>query len=95
MFAHFWCRQVIAHKSSTEEIIHLREAFDQYDKGNDGYITFVEFKEALETCNYGESDIQEIFESIVRLQTNRVWPYPKAAAYTLCVRVCLFGKHRT
>jgi serine/threonine protein kinase len=33
---------VIAHKSSTNEIYHLREAFKEYDTGNDGVICFDE-----------------------------------------------------
>jgi hypothetical protein len=56
--------QVIAHKSSTEEILELRKAFDQYDCGHDGVITFEEFKSGLKKVNYDDDDMHEIFDSI-------------------------------
>jgi hypothetical protein len=34
---------IIAHQSTTDEIIQLRKAFDQFDKENDGTISFEEF----------------------------------------------------
>lgn len=37
--------QLIAHKSSNEEIMQLRKVFDQYDKDNDGTISKDEFRE--------------------------------------------------
>jgi Ca2+-binding EF-hand superfamily protein len=55
---------VIAHKSSTEEILELRKAFDQYDCGHDGVITFEEFKSGLQKVNYDDDDMHEIFDSI-------------------------------
>uniref|UniRef100_A0A7S4N7F1 Calmodulin n=1 Tax=Odontella aurita TaxID=265563 RepID=A0A7S4N7F1_9STRA len=56
---------VIAHKSSTAEIVKLRQAFDQYDSSNDGTITLVEFKGALSEFNYTEEDVEQMFESVV------------------------------
>jgi len=55
---------VIAHRSSTEEILHLRQCFDQYDATNDGVITYEEFEKALQDANYSPDTVKEIFESI-------------------------------
>jgi calcium-dependent protein kinase len=57
--------QVIAHKSSTDEILHLRKAFDQYDSSNDGIISFEEFKASLEQLHYSEETMKDIFKSVV------------------------------
>ena len=58
--------QVIAHKSSTEEILELRKAFDQFDTANNGTISYNEFMTALKDRNYPEEKVKEIFESMVR-----------------------------
>mmetsp|Transcript_23294 Transcript_23294/g.33389 ORF Transcript_23294/g.33389 Transcript_23294/m.33389 type:complete len:350 (-) Transcript_23294:1404-2453(-) len=55
---------VIAHRSSADEIMDLRKAFDQYDSENDGTITFSEFKMALEKSNYSDEEMHSIFDSI-------------------------------
>lgn len=56
---------VIAHRSSTNDILELRKAFDQFDTANNGIISFDEFKEALkDKCNYTDADIKEMFDSI-------------------------------
>lgn len=56
---------VIAHKSTTDEIINLRKAFDQFDTANNGVISLEEFKAALEDkCSYTEPQIKEMFNSI-------------------------------
>jgi calcium-dependent protein kinase len=55
---------VIAHKSSPQEIYDLRKAFDQYDSENNGIISFEEFKMALKESNYGDAELGEIFLSI-------------------------------
>jgi len=55
---------VIAHRSTSDEIVHLRKAFKAYDKANNGIIDFEEFKEALKTSDFTEDEIQEIFESV-------------------------------
>lgn len=56
---------VIAHRSTSSEIIELRAAFDQFDKEHNGIISFVEFKAALEKMNYSDETLEEIFSSIV------------------------------
>jgi Ca2+-binding EF-hand superfamily protein len=61
----FFTKKVIAHKSSAEDILDLRKLFDQYDVGNDGTISFDEFRKGLEASNIPEKEIKEIFKSIV------------------------------
>jgi len=56
---------VIAHRSTTDEIINLRKAFDQFDTANNGVISSEEFKAALsDNCSYTETEIKEMFDSI-------------------------------
>ena len=56
---------VIAHRSSTNDIIQLRKAFDQFDTANNGVISFDEFKEALkDQSQYSDEDIKSMFDSI-------------------------------
>lgn len=45
--------------------MQLRKVFDQYDRTNDGTISFEEFEAAMEKSNYPKEQVQEIFESIV------------------------------
>jgi calcium-dependent protein kinase len=55
---------VIAHRSSTEEVLQLRKCFDAYDTANNGIISFEEFREALKESNYSEQEIKDMFDSI-------------------------------
>lgn len=56
---------VIAHRSTTDEIIQLRKAFDQFDTANAGVITLKEFQAALqEKCSFSDEEIREMFDSI-------------------------------
>mmetsp|Transcript_1637 Transcript_1637/g.2346 ORF Transcript_1637/g.2346 Transcript_1637/m.2346 type:complete len:597 (+) Transcript_1637:176-1966(+) len=55
---------VIAHRSTSDEILQLRKAFETYDIRRDGIISFEEFKLAIEKMEYSDEDLQEIFESI-------------------------------
>jgi len=57
---------VIAHKSSSDEIIELRKAFDAYDTANDGVISLTEFKAVMSSSatNYADEDIKRIFETL-------------------------------
>lgn len=56
--------QLIAHQSSTDEILELRKLFDQYDTANNGIISYDEFTTALKAKNYSEEKVAEIFESL-------------------------------
>ncbi|GMH47610.1 hypothetical protein TrLO_g8204 [Triparma laevis f. longispina] len=56
---------VIAHQSSTDEIMELRKAFDAYDTANNGTIQLKEFQAALRSIgNHDEKQIEEIFQSV-------------------------------
>jgi len=56
---------LIAHKSSSDEIIELRKAFDAYDTSNDGMICMSEFKAAMDSSdNYTEAEVENIFETL-------------------------------
>jgi calcium-dependent protein kinase len=56
---------VIAHQSTTEEVLELRKAFDQFDKANNGVISFDEFKAAVkDKFNYTDKEMKALFDSI-------------------------------
>jgi len=57
---------VIAHKSTTEEILELRQAFDAYDTANNGTISLDEFKSAMQKVNasYTDGDVEQLFKSV-------------------------------
>jgi len=73
---------VIAHKSSSSEILELRKLFDQYDTANNGVISFEEFKAALEKSNYPQEQVEEIFKSIDVNSTGNI-NYTEFVAATL------------
>eukprot|EP00537_Pseudo-nitzschia_pungens_P016388 CAMPEP_0172400830 /NCGR_PEP_ID=MMETSP1061-20121228/47757_1 /TAXON_ID=37318 /ORGANISM="Pseudo-nitzschia pungens, Strain cf. pungens" /LENGTH=564 /DNA_ID=CAMNT_0013134251 /DNA_START=305 /DNA_END=1999 /DNA_ORIENTATION=- len=74
---------VIAHRSSTTDIINLRKTFDQIDTANDGVITFKEFERALkDKCKYSTDDIVEMFDSIDVNQNGHIM-YTEFIAATL------------
>ena len=56
---------VIAHRSSTREILNLRRAFNKFDTSGDGVICSEEFAAALkDKCSYTDKEIKEMFDSI-------------------------------
>ncbi len=55
---------VIAHRSTSTEILSLKKAFKKFDTENNGVLSFEEFKKALENLNYDEATMSEIFDSI-------------------------------
>jgi len=75
---------VIAHQSTTDEIIELRKAFDAYDSGNDGTISFQEFREAMQNANadYTDDDIDNFFKSVDTGNDNKIY-YLEFLAATL------------
>lgn len=74
---------VIAHKSSSAEIVELRKAFDAYDTTNDGVISFAEFKAAMSSSsNYMEKDIEEIFQNLDTGKDGKIY-YTEFLAATL------------
>jgi calcium-dependent protein kinase len=57
---------VIAKKSTSEEIFALRSVFDEFDTENKGTLSLAEFKAALGHFDmYSEEEIEEIFHKIV------------------------------
>lgn len=62
---------IIAHRSTMDEISELRKAFDSIDENNNGVITFEEFKQALKK-NYPEETLCEIFASIDTNQNGKI-----------------------
>jgi calcium-dependent protein kinase len=57
---------IIAHESSTAEILELRKVFEALDKPGNGTLTFDQFREGLMKClNYTDSDVEDLFSSIV------------------------------
>lgn len=75
---------VIAHQSSTEEIMALRKAFDAYDANNGGTITFEEFKAAMQKSNtqYSNEDMEKMFKSVDIGHDNEIY-YLEFLAATL------------
>lgn len=65
---------VVAHRSSTADILQLRTAFDQFDVEKDGIISYAEFKQALEKMNYSDETLEEIFASVVSNSRRVVFP---------------------
>ena len=57
---------VVAHKSSSAEIIDMRKAFDKYDKKKDGVISMEEFQLALSEFNYTDEELNDMFSQMVR-----------------------------
>jgi len=61
---------VIAKKSTSEEIFELRKVFDEFDTLNTGTLTLAEFKAALTRFNYSDDEIETIFRKVDVNQTN-------------------------
>ena len=74
---------VIAHRSTTDEIINLRKTFDQFDTANNGVISYAEFMEALQkNCSYSDEEIQDMFDAIDINQNGHIM-YTEFIAATL------------
>lgn len=58
---------LIAHRSSTEEIVKLRDIFEAYDTSGDGVISFDEFRKALmeSKMQLSRSAIRTLFDKLV------------------------------
>eukprot|EP00590_Aulacoseira_subarctica_P010604 CAMPEP_0172415214 /NCGR_PEP_ID=MMETSP1064-20121228/1683_1 /TAXON_ID=202472 /ORGANISM="Aulacoseira subarctica , Strain CCAP 1002/5" /LENGTH=548 /DNA_ID=CAMNT_0013152127 /DNA_START=66 /DNA_END=1712 /DNA_ORIENTATION=+ len=54
----------IAHRSSKEQVLHLRQLFCDFDdESQDGMMTFEDFKKTLAHTNYSDAEIRRIFNS--------------------------------
>lgn len=58
--------KVIAHRSTSKEIAQLRKVFESFDTVKNGYLSYDEFKVALEKLNYPLSEMDEVFSCVVR-----------------------------
>lgn len=76
---------VVAHKSSSAEILDIRRAFDKYDKAKDGMISMEEFKLALAEFNYSDEELNDMF-SKMDVNHNGVILYTEFIAATLEIR---------
>lgn len=76
---------VIAHRSTTKDILELRRAFEKCDTNTNGIITFVEFREALKDCKYPEETLRQIFSSIDINKNGRI-DYTEFLAATIEAR---------
>lgn len=56
---------VMAKRATTEDILKLREIFNEYDTDKDGTISFEEWKRALAQSNLSNEMIQSIFRKLV------------------------------
>jgi len=63
---------VIAHRSTSKELMQLRKIFDSFDTERNGVLSFDEFKAALEKMGYADEDINDIFSSIDLNQNGQI-----------------------
>jgi calcium-dependent protein kinase len=77
--------QVIARRSTSEEIFELRNLFIEADKSQDGTLSLSEFKDALSQLNYSADEIESIFSKIDVNQTGNIL-YTEFLAATLEAR---------
>lgn len=75
---------IIAHQSTTDEIIELRKVFDAYDTANDGTISYKEFHDAMQNANasYTDKDVEKLFKSVGTGNDNQIY-YLEFLAATL------------
>jgi calcium-dependent protein kinase len=63
---------VIAYKSTGDEIVMLRSAFEHYDTEEDGYISYEEFRAALKDCRIDGATLNKTFRSIDVSQDGKI-----------------------
>lgn len=73
---------VIAKKSTSEEIFELRSVFDHFDTNNTGRLNMSEFKAALAQFGYSETDLEQTFRKIDVNRSNEI-NYTEFLAATL------------
>lgn len=73
---------VVAHKSSSAEILEMRRAFDKYDKKKDGVISWEEFKLSLAEFKYTDEELNDMFNQM-DVNNNGVILYTEFLAATL------------
>lgn len=74
--------QIIASRSSSDEIFELRQLFDEYDKSCDGSLSYSDFKDCLSRLNYSDAELKSIFSQVEVNHTGRIL-YTEFLACTL------------
>ena len=85
---------VVAHQSSTAEILDIRSAFAKLDKDNEGIITRNQFKQGMAEFQYTDDELDEMFSKVVRLciiHTLSHLPYTFVFSSVLTKK--MFGNH--
>lgn len=59
--------QVIATRSSSDEIFELRQLFREYDKSCDGSLSYSDFKDCLSQLNFTDAELKAMFSQVVRI----------------------------
>ncbi len=59
--------QIIASRSSSDEIFELRQVFDEYDKSCDGSLSYSDFKDCLSRLNFTDAELKSMFDQVVRI----------------------------
>ena len=55
---------IVAHKSTSEELLELHNAFKKFDIAHDGVIRKFEFVEMMKKFDYGDDEIDSMFTSM-------------------------------
>jgi serine/threonine protein kinase len=76
---------VVAKKATTEDILELREIFNEYDSNHDGMISFKEWKRALARSNLSDEVVQSIFRKL-DVNRNNILNYTEFVASILEIR---------
>jgi calcium-dependent protein kinase len=77
---------VIAHKTTTQDIVELRKVFETYDTSKDGIISLDEFKAAMNsTGEYTDEEITQMFQTIDQDLSGTIY-YTEFLAATLEAR---------
>ena len=74
---------IVAHKSNSDELLQLHEAFQQFDTGNDGVIRKSEFVSMMKRFNYDDDEIESMFTSMDSVFENGYIPYVTFIAASL------------
>lgn len=74
--------QVIATRSSSDEIFELRQLFREYDKSCDGSLSYSDFKDCLSRLNFTDAELKAMFSQVEANHTGRIL-YSEFLACTL------------
>ena len=63
---------VIAHRTEADSVRTLRKAFRAIDTGGEGYITFQELEDVLQTQGHTTEEIKDIFDAVDHANDQRI-----------------------